>query len=113
MIEWYQIYTTGDCKWCVKVKDLMKVYGIDFYEKRIDENAHYLAEWKDRGFKTVPQVLRNDTVIGGFEKTRDYLREDFFGDLHHRKKAEIFKELQELDEFLRKLEEGNNEDNDT
>lgn len=72
MAEWYTIYTKDDCKWCVKAKELLQVMGLDYYEKDLN-NPKYFEEWKALGVKTVPQVMKEEVLIGGYEKLRKYL----------------------------------------
>lgn len=76
MTRWFTIYTTSafECKWCKMAKELLSVYGINWFEKDIHENATYLQEFKDHGFKTVPQVFDEENLIGGYEATEKYLR---------------------------------------
>jgi glutaredoxin len=70
--NWYIIYTKDDCKWCVKAKELLQVMGIDYYEKDLS-NPKYFEEWKALGVKTVPQVMKEETLIGGYEKLERHL----------------------------------------
>ena len=72
MTEWYTIYTKDDCKWCNKAKELLQVQGINYYEKDLI-NPEYLKEWRELGVKTVPQILKEDNLIGGYEKLRKHL----------------------------------------
>lgn len=83
MINWYVIYTTSafECPWCIRAKELLRIYGIDYFEKDINTNEEYKNEFLAAGHKTVPQLYREGTLIGGYEKTRDYLR------LRHSEKA--------------------------
>ena len=92
----FVIYTTTafHCKWCSKLKDLLRVYGYDYYEKDLIEPKNK-EEFVDQGFRTVPQVFIEEKYIGGYESTRDYLRMHFFE--NHPNKDHIIQELKELD----------------
>lgn len=91
-MKWHVLYTTSafDCPWCTKAKELLNVYGVDFYEKDINENETYKQEFMAAGHKTVPQLYHEGTLIGGYEKTRDYLR------LKHSAKARREEEAERL-----------------
>lgn len=82
MKNWIVIYTTSkfECPYCVKMKELLNVYGYDFYEKDIHENETYKREFLERGHKTVPQVYIEGTLIGGYDKASKYFRSEFYED---------------------------------
>lgn len=98
--KFFLVYTTSafTCPFCVKLKQLMNVYGFDFYELDIVEEDNKNS-FKEQGFKTVPQVFlsTNDELkhIGGYSTTKDYLRTNFF--TGHPRQDEIINELKELD----------------
>jgi len=75
MTDWFILYTTSafECPWCTKAKELLNVYGIDFYEKDIT-NENYKQEFLAAGHKTIPQCYREGTLIGGYEALEKYLR---------------------------------------
>lgn len=98
--KWFVIYTRSEphCGWCVKLKQLLSVYGYEYYEKDVKEER-YKKEFLEQGFKTVPQVFLNTKMtnnhIGGYETTKDYLRRNFF--IGHPNQDEIIKQLEELE----------------
>lgn len=94
--NWITIYTTSkfDCKWCTKIKELLNIYGFDFYEKDIHKDERYKKEFLERGFKAVPQVYVEGALIGGYKSSEKYFRDKFFQD--HPDKNKITKELEEL-----------------
>jgi len=84
----------------VKLKELLNVYGYDFYEQDIHTNDQAKKVFKDSGFTKVPQVFVErgkvaPSHIGGYDTTKDYLRKNFF--TGHPRQDEIIKELEELD----------------
>lgn len=93
--KWFVIYTTSafECPYCIKVKELLSVYGFDFYEKDIHTNGNYKKEFLERGFKKVPQVYFEDSLIGGFDVTKDWIRGKFFENYSDDKKKKILEEL--------------------
>ena len=63
-----KIYSTGTCPICDKTKILLKKWGIDYSEARIDQDRNELKEMLEvtNGARTVPQILLNGKWIGGF-----------------------------------------------
>lgn len=96
MTELITIYTRSDptCSFCVRLKELLNIYGYDFYEKDIAEPENK-KEFLEQGFRFVPQVFIGEKNIGGYETTKEYLRKNFF--IHHPDKDRILKELEEIE----------------
>lgn len=63
-----KIYSTGRCPICDKTKTLLKKWGIDYEELRVDSNRDALKVMLARtnGARTVPQIFIEDRWIGGF-----------------------------------------------
>lgn len=100
MINLFQIYTRSypPCPWCERVKNLMRIYGYDFYEVDITDPQNK-KDFVEAGFKTVPQVYLSTgdglKHIGGYETTKDFLRNKFFE--NHPNRDKIIQELGESD----------------
>jgi len=63
------MYTTQVCPYCVRAKALLNARGIEFEERSVDlspEGRQFLIELSGR--RTVPQILINDTPIGGYDE---------------------------------------------
>jgi glutaredoxin len=74
---WYKLYSRSDppCKYCKEAEDLLRVYGKNYY--KIDINEVGIREmFKERGFKTVPQIFRESTHIGGRTDLQKHLQEE-------------------------------------
>ena len=70
------VYTSNDCVWCERVKKALSEADLPFDERNIDWPV-YREEWRNHlgdARKTVPQVVANGTLIGGFEATTAWLR---------------------------------------
>jgi glutaredoxin len=95
LTDLFVIFTTSafHCKYCVALKELLNVYGFDFYERDIVEPENK-TEFHFRGFNKVPQVFHNDKYVGGYSTTRDYLRAKFFEG--HPRREEILIELEKI-----------------
>jgi glutaredoxin 3 len=64
------VYSTGSCPVCVKAKSMLSKWEIPFTEQRIDSTEESLREFKALapGTKTVPQILIDGKLIGGFSE---------------------------------------------
>jgi glutaredoxin len=97
----FTVYTRSypPCPYCIKLKELMRIYGYDFYELDITD-PQIKKDFLEAGFKTVPQVHlftgNGQKHIGGYETTKDYLRDNFFK--YHPNKDKVIQELRELDD---------------
>ena len=74
MTIWYTLYTRQEppCSYCIEAKELLSVYGKDFYEVDISEPG-VKEMFAERGFRTVPQVFKEDRHIGGCSALRQEL----------------------------------------
>ena len=63
------IYSKDGCPYCVKAKDLLEQYSIDFNEVRIDEDELAKKFVVGEGHRTVPQLYVNKTLLveGGYD----------------------------------------------
>ena len=64
------VYSTGTCPICDKTKKLLGKWNIDYAEKRIDSDNTLLKEFNEstQGARTVPQILIDGKLIGGFSE---------------------------------------------
>lgn len=64
------IYSTGTCPICDRAKAFMKKRHIDFDEVRIDLGGDAMREFLARtnGARTVPQILIDGKLVGGFSE---------------------------------------------
>lgn len=99
MTNWITIYTTSAfvCPWCERAKELLKIYGFDFYEKDINTSEQYKREFREAGHKTVPQVYIEDRHVGGYEATKKYARNRYFDKYDETKRAKILVELENVE----------------
>ncbi len=71
------------CPWCEKVKNLLRMHGIAFEERKLDEAA-LKAFLQPYGVRTVPQVFVGDPSspdserIGGYEDTLARVNAGYF-----------------------------------
>lgn len=99
MVNWIVVYTTSafECPWCIRLKELLKVYGFDYYEKDIHENEEWKKEFIAAGHRTVPQLYLEANLIGGYDKSKEYIRKRFLDKYDEKKRAEILEELEKIE----------------
>jgi|TARA_B100001059_G_scaffold225454_1_gene252688 glutaredoxin len=70
-----QIYTKPNCTYCVQAKDLMSKCGLRYEEFTIGIHitVEELIEHLKRNVKTVPQIVIDKEVVGGFNHLKEYL----------------------------------------
>ena len=76
------VYSKNNCKWCVLLKILLKRKNVEFEEIILSED-NIKIKMEELGFKTLPQVMYNDELIGGFTDLHNILQNQFdFEKLH-------------------------------
>ncbi len=60
------VYSSANCPYCVRAKDLLDRKGIPYQEIRVDlDPAEREIMMERSGRRTVPQIFINDKPIGG------------------------------------------------
>ncbi len=64
------VYSTASCPICVKAKFLLNKWNINFSEVAIDTGDSGLKDFREatHGARTVPQILIDGKLIGGFSE---------------------------------------------
>ena len=70
-----EIYSKDFCGYCDAAKNLMEMKGMDYTEYRIGSVGVTKEVLLERipNARTVPQIIIDDTVIGGFNEFRDWV----------------------------------------
>jgi glutaredoxin 3 len=64
------VYTTEPCSWCARVKMLLKARGIEFREVNLVSDPLGFQQLAERtGMMTLPQVVIDGTLVGGYKDT--------------------------------------------
>jgi len=73
-----KIYSTGICPICDRTKELLAKWNIAFDEVRIDTNPEALKEFSivTNGARTVPQILIDGNLVGGFTELTELHMDD-------------------------------------
>lgn len=63
-----KIFSTGICPICDNTKNLLRKWGIEFIEARVDRDRAELSEMREitNGARMVPQIVIDGKWIGGF-----------------------------------------------
>lgn len=72
------VYTKDNCVWCVRAKELLKNLNIPYEEKKLgtDYTKDDLIALLGRETNiTVPQVLTDGKLIGGFDALSQYVED--------------------------------------
>ena len=69
------IWSKNSCPFCVQAKSLLKLRGIEYEERNINEDwtkEQLLAVVPDA--RTLPQIFLDDEHIGGFTELKKHLQ---------------------------------------
>ena len=76
------MYTTQWCGYCVRAKALLDGLGVDYEEISLDEDPSFRATLHDlTGGWTVPQILIDEQLIGGYTELWRLDREGRLADM--------------------------------
>ena len=78
-----KVYSTAICPICDKTKSLLKKWGIQYDEVRVDQDRAALREFSQvtNGARTVPQITIDGNWIGGFSELTELHMDDKLDDL--------------------------------
>lgn len=69
----YKVYGTSVCPWCERVKELLTQHGKEFEYINLENDVEAQKMFKEKRFKTVPQVFLDGELVGGFEAVKHSL----------------------------------------
>lgn len=71
-----EVYGKQNCNWCVKTKEILDNYGINYkyYSVGEDVGIDFVME-SFPGVRTVPIVAVDGKRIGGYEELKQYLED--------------------------------------
>lgn len=72
--EGYVLFTKSDCPYCVKAKSLLESKGINYEEVNVGNDVSASVVVGITGRKTVPQIFKNGTLIGGSDDLEVFLK---------------------------------------
>lgn len=73
-----EVWSQPNCTWCTQAKKLLESSGIPYVEKMIGSNGITKEDFFKAapGARTVPQIVLNGKLVGGFEELRKALASD-------------------------------------
>jgi glutaredoxin 3 len=76
------VYTTEPCAFCTRVKMLLRSREIDFREINLAGDPSAVVELAEKtGMMTLPQVLIDGVLVGGYQETAAADRSGLLADL--------------------------------
>ena len=64
------VYTTENCPFCTRAKQLLDTRGVQYEEINLERDPQGRQELVEKtGMMTFPQVIVGDELIGGFTET--------------------------------------------
>ena len=70
------VWSQDNCPYCVRAKNLLSVKGLEYEERNISKGVwsreQLLAACQ--GARTVPQIVMDGVVIGGYDKLEEYFK---------------------------------------
>jgi len=70
------VWSRDNCPYCVKAKNLLDIQDLKYEERNISEGVWTREQLLEAcpGARTVPQIVINNTVIGGYDQLEVYFR---------------------------------------
>lgn len=70
----FTVYTKSNCAYCRMAKNLLDKQQVKYEEVSLD-NPAFLSKFKEMfpNVRTVPLIINEDNVIGGYNDLRKYL----------------------------------------
>lgn len=69
----YYIYGTSSCKYCDMAKELLDIRNEEYSYQDVSMDQALIDIFKVNGWKTVPQIFKDDKHIGGYTDLVEYL----------------------------------------
>lgn len=67
------MYTRTVCPYCEQAKALLASKNIEYKALNIEEDADARNFLVGQGLRSVPQIYEQDTLIGGFDKLKEWV----------------------------------------
>ena len=68
-----KVYTKEKCKWCTRLKGLLKLRAIEYTEVQV-QDEDFDSFKKEHGVETLPQLYHGDKRVGGYTDTAALLQ---------------------------------------
>jgi len=91
-----KLYTKNNCNWCVLMKALLKRKNIIYEEIILSTNEEIEQFSKEFVVTTIPQLVDNDKLVGGYKAVLNILRNKFDYELLHKVTKVITRNLNKV-----------------
>lgn len=71
----FLVYSKTNCPQCVKALGLIELAGLDNNIIKVDEDAEAYKFVIAQGHKSVPQIYKDDKLIGGVTELAAYIKD--------------------------------------
>lgn len=72
--DYYTIYGKANCSGCEQAKALLEAKGIGYEYVDVMKSATAMTLFRENAWKSVPQIMKNESHIGGFEQLKESLQ---------------------------------------
>jgi thioredoxin reductase (NADPH) len=74
----YTVYSKKNCSFCDRAILLLEDLNYEVVVKKIDEDISHFNEMRDKApmMRTMPVILKDDQVIGGYSDLIDFLKNE-------------------------------------
>jgi glutaredoxin len=74
----YTIYTKDTCGYCEKAEKLLQDRFLEYELIDVQTDPQTLEMFKRRKWSTVPQIMKGDVHIGGFEQLEEHINTGYW-----------------------------------
>jgi len=78
----YTIYTRDTCGYCEKAEKLLQDRFLEYELIDVDSDPETLKMFKRRAWSTVPQIMKGDVHIGGYEQLESHFKNDYYKSIY-------------------------------
>ena len=71
----FRVYGKTNCVECDKATALLHSRGLGYEYVNILQSSTAMTLFREKGWKSVPQVMVGDNHIGGFDKLKEYIED--------------------------------------
>ena len=69
----YVIYGKKNCPNCVKAKEMLGRFEMEYHYIDVEEDTSALELIKDIGAKSVPQIFYGEELVGGYNELQKHI----------------------------------------
>lgn len=70
----FMVYGRSNCVYCEKATELLRMRGMEYAYIDIQYNETLKKHFEEQGYSTVPVILIEDEIIGGYTDLVDFIK---------------------------------------